>query len=78
MEGMEQMKQALEKEGSKAANPVNNTGQGEEEDMVKVGGSVSLEAVENLRGTSKSLKRKLLGADAEHKVLKLIYAAILQ
>ena len=78
MEGMEQMKQALEKEGSKAANPVNNTGQGEEEDMVKVGGSASLEAVENLRGTSKSLKRKLLGADAEHKVLKLIYAAILQ
>ena len=68
MEGMEQMKQALEKEGIKAVNPVDNTGQDEEEDMVKVGGSVSMEAVENLQGTSKGLKRKLLGADAEHKV----------
>ena len=67
MEGIEQMKQALEKEGIKAVNPVDNTGQ--DEDMVKVGGSVSMEAVENLQGTSKGLKRKLLGADAEHKVL---------
>ena len=33
MDGMEQMKQALEKEGSKSGNSVNNTEQEEESDM---------------------------------------------
>ena len=69
MEGMEQMKQALEKEGSKAGNRVNYTEQEEETDMVKVGRSVSMEAAEDSQGTSIGLKRKLVGDEAEHKVL---------
>ena len=69
MEGMEQMKQALEKEGSKAGNSANNTEQEEETDMVKVGRSVSMEAAEDSQGTSIVLKRKLVGEEAEHKVL---------
>ena len=60
MEGMEQMKRALEKEGSKAGNDVNNTEQGAA-DMVTVGRSETME-----QGTSKGLKRKL---GAQHKVL---------
>ena len=69
MEGMEQMKQALEKEGSKAGIRVNYTEQEEETDMVKVGRSVSMEAAEDSQGTSIGLKRKLVGEEAEHKVL---------
>ena len=68
MEGMEQMKQALEKEGSKAGNSVNNLEQEEEADMVKVGRGVSMEAAKDSQGTSKGLKRKLVGPEAEHKV----------
>ena len=69
MEGMEQMKQALEKEGSKAGIRVNYTEQEEETDMVKVGRSVSMEAADDSKGTSIGLKRKLVGDEAEHKVL---------
>ena len=65
MEGMEQMKQALAKEGSKAANPVNSMDQ-EEADMVKVGRNESKEAADDAQGSSKGLKRKMVGA--EHKV----------
>ena len=68
MDGMEQMKQALEKEGSKSGNSANNTEQEEEADMVKVGRGVSLEAAEDSQGISKGLKRKLVGAEAERKV----------
>ena len=68
MEGMEQMKQALEKEGSKAENPVKKTEEEEETDMVKVGRSVSnfTEKTDDSQGTSKGVKRKLVGAEAEH------------
>ena len=68
MAGMEQMKQALEKEDSKAGNRVNYTEQEEETDMVKVGRSVSMEAADDFQGTSNGLKRKLVEEEAEHKV----------
>ena len=70
MEGMEQMKQALEKEGSKAENPAKKTKEKEETDMVKVGRSVSnsIEAADDSLDTFKGLKRKLVKAVAEHKV----------
>ena len=68
MEGMEQMKQALEKEGSKAGNCVHYTEQEEGTDMVKVGRSVSMKAADDSQGTSNGLKRKLVGPEAEHKV----------
>ena len=63
MEGMEQMKQALAKDG------VNSMEQ-EEADMVKVGRSESKEAAVDSQGSSKGLKRKLMGA--EHKVITLL------
>ena len=70
MEGMEQVKQALEKEGSQAGYGVNYTEQEEETDLVKVGRSVSsMEADDDFQGTSKGLKRKLVEEEAEHKVL---------
>ena len=64
MEGMEQMKQAQEKEKEKAGNPVNSSEQ-EEADMVKVGRSETMEPAES-QGNSKGLKRKM---GVKHKVL---------
>ena len=59
MEGMEQMKQALAKDDSKAENFVMDQ---DEEDMVKEGRSASKEADDYLQGSSKGLKRKPMGA----------------
>ena len=66
MEGMEQMKQALEKEGSKAENPTKSLEQ-EEADMVKVVRIESMKAADESQGSSKGLRRKMVGA--EQKVL---------
>jgi len=63
MEGMEQMKQALAKDG------VNSMEQ-EEADMVKVGRSESKEAAVDSQGSSKGLKRKLMGAEHKEDLIK--------
>ena len=52
MEGMEQMKQAFAKDGSKGESPVNSMDQ-EEADMVKVGRRESKEAADEFLGSSK-------------------------
>jgi len=66
MEGMEQMKQALAKGGSRAADSLEQ----EEEDMVKVGKSESKEAAADFQGSSKGLKRKLVGAEHKEDLFK--------
>ena len=59
MEGMEQMKQALAKDDSKAEKFVMDQ---DEDDMVKEGRSESKEAADHFQGSSKGLKRKPMGA----------------
>ena len=72
MEGMEQMKQALAKAGSKGENPVNSMDQ-EEADMAKVGRRKSKEAADEFLDSSKcrlkkkDTKRKSGGNDVEMK-----------
>ena len=66
MEGMEQMKQTLEKEGRKTADPANSS-EREDTDMVKVGRSESMKAADESQGSSKGKKRKL--TEPEQKVL---------
>ena len=63
MEGMEQMKQALAKDDSKGENLVHSKDQ-EEADMVKVGRREFKEAADEFLGSSKGLKRKLMGPEA--------------
>merc|ERR1719234_997788 len=63
------MKQALAQEGS-----MSDSVEQEEADMVKVGRSKSKEAADDSQGSSKGLKRKLIGAEHKEDLFKRLEA----
>jgi len=69
MEGMEQMKQTLEKEGRKTADPANSS-EREDTDMVKVGRSESMKAADESQGSSKGQKRKLTEPEQKEDLMR--------